>query len=350
MSKINLKRLSDLELSVPAIEVLEKINRNGHPVLCSLNPKLSVWGIDSNLHELTEEIAYEVDAFARYDFRNKHKKTREQFFSSRHIENVKYVRLHQQDIKQITSANSSVEVNDVPSVFTMNDNGDLEEMNWFNTTQYLPHDAEEMLHLSRHNLLSTQKFVRKLCDDEFQFVFTPNTTRTVTYFNSPMEDTTSLDVKLKNLYVFHNDIKDYLVNHIDEIKSDSDYYVPEKYRGISLLDDLAVFADKWYRQHGNTGNKGLKVDLQRKLIEGSKKAAAAAFFLSQEPKGNRGKDLSISDGCQFPFLVKALEQHLETRSTPDHQNQKVFNYLFDQGFAEDNAKYGELLSRPTKKV
>ena len=144
-------------------------------------------------------------------------------------------------------------------------------------------------------------------------------------------------------------MSEYLVSPINKIRPDNDYYLPEEYRGISLLDDLAVFADNWYRQNNRTGNKGLKDDLLKELIKGDKKAAAAAFFLSQAPTGKTGNDNSISAKCQFPYLVNALEMHVETSSTSKHQNKEVFNYLLDQGFAEDNAKYGELLSRPNKK-
>jgi len=350
MTVVNLVRLSDLKLTVSANEALENINRIGRPVLCSLDPKLSVWGIDSNLQYLTEEIAYEADPVVRICSRNKHLKSREQFRSSRHIENVKFVRLYQQDIKQLTNENSSIEVTEVPAVVIRDENGDLEELNYFATEGYLPHDAEEMLNLSQLELLLREKLSFELCGDEFQFIFTPNSYRVVTHFNSPLDELRRLNVTLNHLYVYYNDVSKYLVNPINEIRPGSDYHLPEKYRGRSLLDDLAVFADNWYRQSNRTGNKGLKDDLRKELIDGSKKAAAAAFFLSQAPTGKTGNDSSISTKCQFPYLVKALEMHVETSSTSRHRNKAVFNYLLDQGFADENAKYGELLSRPKKKV
>ena len=350
MTIVNLVRLSDLKLKVSAIEALENINRIGRPVLCSLDPKLSVWGIDSNLQYLTEEIAYEADAIVQLCSRNKHLKTRDQFRSSGHIENVKFVRLYQQDIKQLTNENSSIEVTEVPAVFTRDEIGHLEELNCFTTQRYLPPNAEEMLNLSQAELLLRQKLSFELCGDEFQFVFTPNSYRVVTQFNSPLNELRRLNVTLNHLYVQYDDVSEYLVNPINEIRPDSDYHLPEKYRGISLLDELAVFAENWYRQNNKTGNKGLKDDLPKELAQGDKKAAAAAYFLSQAPKGKTGSDSSISTRCQFPYLVKALEIHVETNSTSRHQNKAVFNYLLDQGFSEDNAKYGELLSRPMKKV
>ena len=350
MTVVNLVRLSDLKLKVSAIEALEYINRIERPVLCSLDPKLCVWGIDSNLQYLTEEIAYETDTIVQLCSRNKHLKTRNQFSSSRHIENVKFVRLYQQDIKQLTNENSSIEVTEVPAVIIRDENGDLEELDYFETQSYLPPNAEEILSLSQAELLIRQKFVPELFGDKFQFVFTPNSYRVVTQFNSPLDELRRLNVTLNHLYVQYDDVSEYLVNPINEIRPDSDYHLPEKYRGISLLDNLAVFADNWYRQSNRTGNKGLKDDLLKELIKGNKKAAAAAFFLSQAPTGKTGNGSSISAKCQFPYLVKALEMHVETNSTSRHQNKVVFNYLLDQGFSEENVKYGELLSRPMKKV
>ena len=349
MTVINLVRLSDLKLNVSAIEALENINRIERPVLCSLDPKLCVWGIDSNLQYLTEEIAYETDTTVQLCSRNKHLKTRNQFSSSRHIENVKFVRLYQQDIKQLTNENSSIEVTEVPVVIIRDENGDLEELSCFSTQGYLPPNAEEMLNLSQAELLLRQKLSFELNGDEFQFVFTPNSYRVASHFNSPLDELKRLNVTLNHLYILYDDVSEYLVSPINKIRPDNDYYLPEEYRGISLLDDLAVFADNWYRQNNRTGNKGLKDDLLKELIKGDKKAAAAAFFLSQAPTGKTGNDNSISAKCQFPYLVNALEMHVETSSTSKHQNKEVFNYLLDQGFAEDNAKYGELLSRPNKK-
>lgn len=350
MTVVNLVRLSDLKLNVSAIKALENINRIGRPVLCSLDPNLSVWQIDLNLKYLTEEIAFEADRIVQLCSRNKHLKTRYDFFSSRHIENVKFVRLHQQDVKLLTNENSSIEVTEVPAVATINEKGHFKELDYFETQHYLPPNGEEILSLSQAELLIREKFIPEPCGDKFQFVFTPNSYRVVTQFNSPLDELRRLNVTLNHLYVYYNDVSKYLVNPINEIRPDSNYYLPEKYRGISLLDDLAVFADNWYRQNKRTGNKGLKDDLPKELAQGNKKTAAAAYFLSQAPKGKTGNDRSISTRCQFPYLVKALEMHVKTRSTPKNQNKTVFNYLLDQGFSEDNAKYGELLSRPMKKV
>ena len=350
MIVVNLVRLSDLKLTISALEALKNINGIGRPIFCSLDPRLNVWGIDSNLQYLTEEIAYETDAIVQMCSRNEHLKTSDQFNSSRHIENVKFVRLYQQDIKQLTNENSSIEVTEVPAVVIRDENGDLEELSCFSTQRYLPPNAEEMLNLSPAELLLTQKLSFELYGDEFQFVFTPNSYRVASHFNSPLDELRRLNVTLNLLYILYDDVSEYLVNPINEIRPDSDYHLPEKYRGISLLDNLAVFADNWYRQSNRTGNKGLKDDLLKELIKGNKKAAAAAFFLSQAPTGKTGNGSSISAKCQFPYLVKALEMHVETNSTSRHQNKVVFNYLLDQGFSEDNAKYGELLSRPMKKV
>lgn len=350
MTVVNLVRLSDLKLTVSALEALKNINGIGRPIFCSLDPRLSVWGIDSNLQYLTEEIAYEADPVVRICSRNKHLQTRDQFRSSRYIENVKFVRLYQQDIKQLTNENSSIEVTEVPAVVIRDENGNLEELNYFVTEGYLPPDAEEMLNLSQLELLLREKLSFELCGDEFQFIFTPNSFRFITHFNSPLDELRRLNVTLNHLYVQYDDVSEYLVNPINEIRPDSDYHLPEKYRGISLLDELAVFTENWYRQNNKTGNKGLKDNLPKELVQGNKKAAAAAYFLSQAPKGKTGSDSSISTRCQFPYLVKALEMHVETNSTSRHQNKAVFNYLLDQGFSEDNAKYGELLSRPMKKV
>lgn len=348
MTVVNLVRLSNLKLNVSAIEALENINRIGRPVLCSLDPKLCVWGIDSNLQYLTEEIAYETDTIVQMCSRNEHLKTSDQFNSSRHIENVKFVRLYQQDIKQLTNENSSIEVTEVPAVVIRDENGDLKELNFFDTHRYRHPDKEVVNVFDK--TFTYPKIPSKLLGDEFQFVFTPNSYRVVTQFNSPLNELRRLNVTLNHLYVQYDDVSEYLVNPINEIRPDSDYHLPEKYRGISLLDELAVFADNWYRQNNKTGNKGLKDDLPKELVQGNKKAAAAAYFLSQAPKGKTGSDSSISTRCQFPYLVKALEMHVETNSTSRHQNKAVFNYLLDQGFSEDNAKYGELLSRPMKKV
>tara|TARA_A200000159_G_scaffold40646_1_gene37253 strand:+ start:2033 stop:3133 length:1101 start_codon:yes stop_codon:yes gene_type:complete len=348
MTIVNLVRLSDLKLKVSAIEALENINRIDRPVLCSLDPKLCVWGIDSNLQYLTKEIANETDTIVQMCSRNEHLKTSDQFNSSRHIENVKFVRLYQQDIKQLTNENSSIEVTEVPAVVIRHENGNLEELNYFKTHRYRHPDKEVVNVFDK--TFTYPKIPSKLLGDEFQFVFTPNSYRVVTQFNSPLNELRRLNVTLNHLYVQYDDVSEYLINPINEIRPDSDYHLPEKYRGISLLDELAVFADNWYRQNNKTGNKGLKDDLPKELVQGNKKAAAAAYFLSQAPKGKTGSDSSISTRCQFPYLVKALEMHVETNSTSRHQNKAVFNYLLDQGFSEDNAKYGELLSRPMKKV
>ncbi len=350
MTVVNLVRLSDLKLTVSALEALENINRIGRPVFCSLDPNLSVWQIDLNLKYLTEEIAFEADPIVRWCSKNKHLQTRDQFSSSLHIENVKFVKLYQQDVKQLTNEHSSIEVTEVPAVVTINEKGHFKELDCFETQHYLPPNAEEILNLSQAELLIREKFIPELCGDKFQFVFTPNSYRVVTHFNSPLDELRRLNVTLNHLYVQYDDVSEYLVNPINEIRPDSDYHLPKKYRGISLLDELAVFADNWYRQNNRTGNKGLKDDLRKELIDRNKKAAAAAFFLSQAPTGKTGNDSSISTKCQFPYLVKALEMHVETSSTSRHQNKAVFNYLLDQGFADENAKYGELLSRPNKKV
>ena len=346
---VNLVRLSDLKLKVSAIEALENINRIDRPVLCSLDPKLCVWGIDSNLQYLTKEIANETDTIVQTCSRNEYLKTSDQFNSSRHIENVKFVRLFQQDIKQLTNENSSVEVTEVPAVVIRVENGDLKELNFFDTHRYR-HPDQEVVSFFWGKSFKYPKSPSTLFGDKFQFVFTPNSYCVVTQFNSPLNELRRLNVTLNHLYVQYDDVSEYLINPINEIRPDSDYHLPEKYRGISLLDNLAVFADNWYRQSNRTGNKGLKNDLLKELIKGNKKAAAAAFFLSQAPTGKTGNGSSISAKCQFPYLVKALEMHVETNSTSRHQNKAVFNYLLDQGFSEDNAKYGELLSRPMEKV
>jgi len=85
-----------------------------------------------------------------------------------------------------------------------------------------------------------------------------------------------------------------------------------------------------------------------------KKAEAAAFFLNPNPDGLCGKDKTIADGCQFPYLTYCLERFWHNQEKYNKNiTAEIIAFLErkegeEEGFSSDNAKYAELILRPSK--
>ncbi|MGI2218179.1 hypothetical protein ACRN94_14525 [Shewanella baltica] len=85
------------------------------------------------------------------------------------------------------------------------------------------------------------------------------------------------------------------------------------------------------------------------LSYAQKKAEAAAFFLNPNPDGLCGKTKSIADGCQFPYLTYCFERYWHGHEFYDKKiTCEIQEFLGEEGFTADNAKYAELFLRPSK--
>lgn len=166
-----------------------------------------------------------------------------------------------------------------------------------------------------------------------------------------------IDVDFESLYVFESDIEKYIINDLNAIPDDSPYFIPADLRKLTDLDQLAVLGYQLFANNfkSTMKSKDIAAKIERTLGYAGKKALAAAYFLSPNPKGNEITTAplnKINPNCKFPFLVRALNTCVVNSDIDAtvHVNQAVLAFFSDHNFSEDNAKYAEMMVRIKNRV
>lgn len=195
-----------------------------------------------------------------------------------------------------------------------------------------------------------------------KFFFTRKSFKFLSNTHFIVNELEDLPTKIDSVYVFERDILSFVNQDfereidIPDIPETSPYYVKDFLSNKSDLDQLSILGFRYY--WGKTANppkvKGLVELIMNQLGYAQKKAEAAAFFLNPNPDGLCGKDKTIADGCQFPYLTYCLERFWHNQEKYNKNiTAEIIAFLErkegeEEGFSSDNAKYAELILRPSK--
>jgi hypothetical protein len=379
MSKVI--KLSDTELNATKITVLKYLVDNNKPVLIEVPVNMNVWGIDRKLELLLEEEAYANEVQKTHlklkqgDFVNN-----TEICATQLMQNTSFIRLSSIDLPVLLK-NSRCSIKESNSIVYFNSEGDVKEQSFIDGRSYFsvrnnPENTsytnfvEAVLDLGMRSSVSISKRWNNI-----KFVFTNNSVNKSKGFDFPRGELRSLNVELNSIHVFDKDIQKFIIESLDLIPEGSPYYIPKELRRESDLDKLAELG---YKTFGLTNDDKLKSKelvslIVKELGYLQRKAESASFFLNPNPKGKKGKDTSIANDCQFPYLTHTLESHwksiitnkketntnsctdkkkaeIKTKAKTDKRNaiEKVTSFLEVSGFSLDNAKYGEIMLRPKK--
>lgn len=393
----NVIKLSDTKFNTSEATVLKYLLDNNKPVFVEVPANMNVWGIDRKLERLSEE-----EAFAN-EFQKTHLNIEQRDFvnnneiSATHLmQAVSFIRLSSDDLT-ILIKNSRHSITESNAIVYFDSEGDIKEQNFIDGRSYFstrnnPENKgySSFVEAARDLGMRSPITIPKRWNN-IKFVFTRHGINKSREFNSPLNDLENLRVERVergDVYVFEADIKDFLTRILDLMPNDSPYYIPKELRGLSDLDELAEIGYKAYKTSpdGKVKSKKLALLIREKLDYKPDPAESAAFFLNPNPspkskKGN-DSDINTSTKCQFPYLIKVLEdcwviklQEIDTlkalmentekkKIKRADKTKKIKGYLKDidtiekftisevvgllgeLGFSDDNAKYGELILRP----
>lgn len=343
--------LSDVKLNTSVDEVILHLLQENKPVLISAPVSKNIWAVYERDIHITHLIKYQTrnHVIQRKVSRDKFKRS-ELFKFASLVENVEYLRLSNDDLIKLIR-NGIVSLRFVSELYL---NAESLELELMSGEQYIekyetPINAKD-LRINSQSDFYDYKYNIKFFFTRKSFRFLSNTH----FIVNELED---LPTKIDSVYVFERDILSFVNQDfereidIPDIPETSPYYVKDFLSNKSDLDQLSILGFRYY--WGKTANppkvKGLVELIMNQLGYAPKKAEAAAFFLNPNPDGLCGKDKTIADGCQFPYLTYCLERFWDDQEKFDKNiTSKIKDFLVTEGFSVDNAKYAELFLRPSK--
>lgn len=349
-----LVELSNVNLNTSVDDVIQHLLQENKPVLISAPVSKNIWAVyERDIHK-THLIKYQTreHVIQRKVSRERFKRSELIKFASL-VESVEYLRLSNDDlIKLIRSG--IVNLRFVSELYLNTESLELELMSG---EQYIekyetPINAKD-LRINSQSDFYDYNYNIKFFFTRKSFKFLSNTH----FIVNELED---LPTKIDSVYVFERDILSFVNQDFEreidtpDIPETSPYYIKDFLRNHSDLDQLSILGFRYY--WGKTAKqpkaKGLVELIMNQLGYAKKKAEAAAFFLNPDPDGICGKTKSIADGCQFPYLTYCLERYWHGHEFYDKkitfEIQEFLEGSEGEGFSSDNAKYAELILRPSK--
>ncbi|WP_219012209.1 hypothetical protein [Shewanella algae] len=349
-----LVELSKVELNTSRVNVIANLLESNKPIIIEVpSDKIAV------LVRLGEKVSLSVTE--RVDSRTKYPKSdssNEELvpISAQVLDKVEYIELPIGDVRCLTNQ-GRCKISRAVRYYEKNDSGKLR----FNDLS-----NKHLKFLSRNlKIMSGQRRSRDLYSDyllkEEVILFSDRSVGNLYNGIDVNFKAEMLTIDLDSVFVFENDIRDFIANPQNLIEEDSPYYIPVSLRGMSDLDKLAEIAINTFGYSADA--KAKSSDLARKIsaIMGykEKKAAAAAFYLQPNPRGRKVKDEAakkfnlvkpLAPNCQFPCLIYALETFVLKQPGVDRNSltEDIVNFLEGVGMSADNAKYGEIFIRSKK--
>lgn len=346
--------LSKVNLNASRDEVIQHLLKENKPVLIFSPVNINVWAVyERSSYKIRNGLYQTRDDVIFRKLARKRLKRSESFLAASLVPKTEYLRLGNDDLTVLIK-NGIVNLKFITEFYLYTENFELELMSGekYIERHEVPINAKELginwqseFHDYNYNIKFS--FTRK------SFKFLSNTH----FIVNELED---LPTKIDSIYVFERDILSFVHQDFERKIDNSDipetnpYYIKDLLRNQSDLDQLSLIGFRYY--WGKTANppkvKGLVELIMNQLSYAPKKAEAAAFFLNPNPNGLCGKTKSIADGCQFPYLTYCLERYWHGQEFYDKkitfEIQEFLEGSEGEGFSSDNAKYAELILRPSK--
>ncbi|WP_224020628.1 cytoplasmic protein [Shewanella xiamenensis] len=346
--------LSKVNLNASREEVIQYLLKKNKPVLIFSPANINVWAVYERSSYKNRNGPYldREDSMSRKVARERLKRS-ESFSVASLVPKTEYLRLGSDDLTVLIK-NGIVNLKFITEFYRYAENFELELMSG---EQYIekyetPINAKN-LRINSQSDFYDYKYNIKFFFTRKSFKFLSNTH----FIVNELED---LPTKIDSVYVFERDILSFVNQDFEreidtpDIPETSPYYIKDFLSNKSDLDQLSILGFRYY--WGKTANppkvKGLVELIMNQLNYAQKKAEAAAFFLNPNPNGLCGKTKTIADGCQFPYLTYCLERFWHNQEEYNKNiTAEILKFLEGpegEGFSSDNAKYAELILRPSK--
>nr|WP_320125866.1 cytoplasmic protein [uncultured Shewanella sp.] len=350
--------LSKVNLNASREEVIQYLLTENKPVLIFSPININVWAVYERRSYKNRNGPYQTrdDVISRKVARERLKRS-ESFSAASLVPKTEYLRLSNDDLIKLIR-NGIVSLRFVSELYLNTESLELELMSG---EQYIekyetPINAKD-LRINSQSDFYDYKYNIKFFFTRKSFKFLSNTH----FIVNELED---LPTKIDSVYVFEHDILSFVNQDVEreidtpDIPETSPYYIKDFLRNQSDLDQLSILGFRYY--WGKTSKqpkaKGLVELIMNQLGYAQKKAEAAAFFLNPNPDGLCGKNKTIADGCQFPYLTYCLERFWHVQEEYNKNiTAEIIAFLVrnegegeGEGFSSDNAKYAELILRPSK--
>jgi hypothetical protein len=354
----NIVELSKLELKLPLVSVLNCLIEHDKSVLIKIPPNKSVWLIKESSGDCKAYINQSTYIGKRLSNLTSHRK---RVISTELIECAEFIQLGKDDVKVLVKQQRYT-IQNAKVVFGFDSEG---EIKLSTAAIYLDDFIKELVENNIGKRRHRSDFPPTARDAIF--IFTDKSVRELPENDDALNKSIELSIDLSSIFVFEEDVKEFIVNPLDRIGEDSPYYIPPKLRGKSDLDKLAEIGAKTcgYDARINAKSRELAEKVAAMLSYKDKKADVAAFFLQPNPKGKTAHgnpELTsrmaklTKPPCQFPCLVYVLEEFfvkLTGANDKDGRECKTIQedvraFLENLGFSSDNAKYAEMFIRIKK--
>ncbi|MEL4384735.1 cytoplasmic protein [Shewanella xiamenensis] len=348
--------LSDVKLNTSVDEVIQHLLQENKPVLIFPPANINVWAVyERHSLNIRNSIMRTIKNSKQRRILPEIDKKTESFPPATLVPKTEYLRLGSDDLAVLIK-NGIVNLKFITEFYLHTENLDHELVS-------------SDIYIDRHEVPINAKDLGINGQSEFheythkiKFCFTRKNFNFLARENSIDNELVSLKTTIDSVCVFERDILSF-VNQafereidIPDIPETSPYYVKDFLSNKSDLDQLSILGFRYY--WGKTANppkvKGLVELIMNQLGYAQKKAEAAAFFLNPNPDGLCGKDKTIADGCQFPYLTYCLERFWHNQEKYNKNiTAEIIAFLErkegeEEGFSSDNAKYAELILRPSK--
>lgn len=340
-------KLSTMELNTTQASVVKYLKEHKKPVLVEAPVSINVWAVFETKSTSDKGLNRNRAYRSRYSDTENESTGTKLTCDAKLINHVDFVELPETNVS-VLSKHDNCKVKEANSVYWFDSDGELKKLDWLTTKNEYADSKNE----SQSNKIDIGHKIAMLFVSG-KFVFLDRSVSSWEKDNSALNEARSLDVNLDSIYVFEGDVQHLIKDSLDSIPQDSPYYIEKGLRNISDLDKLAEIG---YEVFGRSGEKAIKSKalMERLMTElgfAKRKADSTAFFLNPNPKGKKGGDKGIAQGCQFPYLTHILKHYwLDSPSPSRKVTADVISFLEDDGFSFDNAKYGELLSRKLRGV
>ena len=336
--------LSKIKLNTGITSILAYLVEQDKPVLIEVPASTNVWVTykgDESLFRKNCRTTRGLNAPTRFDGKSIVVKP---VFDAHLIEHASYVQLRKEDLNVLLKQRRCSVKNPLITLL-FDSNGDIKSLDEKGC-------QAEYLRQKQGSMTKFNMFLARF-HTEVEFVLLANSVKEWKE-NNEFKD---LKASVDSVYVFEMDIVKFIVEDVDkkasisDIPIDSPYYIDEILRDKSDLNQLSILGFRYYwgKKAKPPKAKGLVELIINQLKYAPKKAEAAAFFLNPDPAGRCGKNKSIADGCQFPYLTHCLKYYWHEQEKYDNNiTSKIKDFLGAEGFTVDNAKYAELFLRPSK--
>lgn len=184
----------------------------------------------------------------------------------------------------------------------------------------------------------------------FNFTLCEGSKITIDELDDPLKHKSFIKIKVDDCYVSvesANQLTEYLVS---DIPQGSPYFVPEKCRYCSLLNQLAILGQKLFKDESVSMPTNLTKYLESELPIEKKLAETAAFFINPKPTGKMINDHKYK--VQFRHLIEIYKEYyfdgkLKKTKNIKHIKQRIYNtFETNYGYASEKCRYAVKLITP----